>query len=319
MTGHGPYEMQAPEWYFANRGATLHSELGIVAVPPVESLRAMLPPEKLWPINDLWGLHDLSQARGPAYVAQLEQYYGPCENIEDFCRKAQMLNMECAKAMLEAWQSKQGGGCLIWMTQSAWPSLICQAYDYSFEPTAAYFGLKKASEPIHVLWDSHANQIKVANDTIRNLHNVTAEAEIYDFAGKRRWQRSVAIDVPAASAQVCFPLALPADLTATYFIKLKLTGGTLLSDNFYWASQKDHDYSSLDSLPKVALSAFARQVIAGNECAVLATVANPSATVVPMVRLKLTGAVRPSSVAGVLRGQLFQPVAGREQIRAHRS
>jgi hypothetical protein len=290
VTGHGPYEMQAPEWYFANRGASLHSELGIVAVPPVESMRAMLPPEKLWPINDLWGLHDLSQARGPAYLAQIERYYGPSENIEDFCRKAQMLNMECSKAMLEAWQSKQGGGCLIWMTQSAWPSLICQAYDYSFEPTAAYFGLKKASEPIHILWDSHANEIKVANDTIGDLRGVTAEAEIYDFAGNRRWQRSMAIDIPAASARVCFPLTLPADLTPIYFIKLTITSSTLLSNNFYWASQKDHDYSSLDNLPKVALSGFARQVISGNKCAVLATVTNPSATVVPMVRLKLSGA-----------------------------
>jgi len=289
VTGHGPYEMQTPEWYFANRGASLHSELGIVAVPPVESMRAMLPPEKLWPINDLWGLHDLSQARGPAYLAQLEQYYGPSANLEDFCRKAQMLNMECSKAMLEAWQSKQGSGCLIWMTQSAWPSLICQAYDYYFEPTAAYFGFKKACEPIHILWDCHANQIKVANDTLNDLHGVTAEAQMYDFAGNRKWRHSITIDVPAATAQVCFPLVLPADLSPIYFIKLKLTGGTLLSDNFYWASRKDHDYSSLDMLPKVALSGFAHQVIDGNRCTLLATITNPSATVAPMIRLKLAG------------------------------
>ncbi len=218
VTGHGPYEMQAPEWYFANRGSSLHSELGIVAVPAVESMRAMLPAEKLWPINDLWGLHDLSQARGPAYLAQLGKYYGPAADLEDFCRKAQMLNWECSKAMLEAWQSKQGSGCLIWMTQAAWPSLICQAYDYYFEPAAAYFGFKKACEPVHIFWDSHSNQIMVANDTLDDLKGLKAEAEIYDFTGHRRMYRSTIIDVPAATAQVCFPLSPPADLTPIYFI-----------------------------------------------------------------------------------------------------
>jgi Exo-beta-D-glucosaminidase Ig-fold domain/Glycosyl hydrolases family 2/Glycosyl hydrolases family 2, sugar binding domain len=290
VTGHGPYEMQAPEWYFANRGASLHSELGIVAVPPAESMRAMLPPEKLWPINDLWGLHDLSQARGPAYLAQIEKYYGQFGDLEDFCRKAQMLNMECSKAMLESWQSKQGSGCLIWMTQSAWPSLICQAYDYYFEPTAAYFGFKKACEPIHILWDSHTNEIKVANDTLSDLHNVTAEAEIYDFSGKQSWKRSAVIDVPSASARVCFPLEPPANLSAVYFIKLRLTGGGLLSDNFYWVGRKDHDYSSLDTLPKVTLSASVSRTVAGNQNFLLATISNPSASVGLMIRLKLVGA-----------------------------
>jgi hypothetical protein len=290
VTGHGPYEMQSPDWYFANRGTSLHSELGIVAVPPVESMRAMLPPEKLWPINDLWGLHDLSQARGPAYLAQLEQYHGPSANLEDFCRKAQMLNMECSKAMLEAWQSKQGSGCLIWMTQSAWPSLICQAYDYYFEPTAAYFGFKKACEPIHILWDRHTNEVKVANDTLNDLHGVIAEAQIFDFTGNTKWHRAAVIDVPAGTARVCFPLSLPPDLTSIYFIKLKLNSGTPLSDNFYWASRPGHDYSSLELLPKVTLTGLARQIISADQCALLASITNSSTTVVPMVRLKLSGA-----------------------------
>jgi hypothetical protein len=285
VTGHGPYEMQAPEWYFAHRGESLHSELGIVAVPPVQSMRAMLPREKLWPINDLWGLHDLSQARGPVYVAQLEKYYGRATGLQDFCRKAQMLNMECSKAMFEAWQSKQGGGCLIWMTQSAWPSLICQVYDYYFEPTAAYFGLKKAAESIHIFWDSAPNRVKVANDTLADLHDVTAEAAIYDLSGARKWKRSIMLNVPAGSARSCFPLPSSANLTSVYFIKLKLRANGQSFDNFYWAGTNNHDYTALNSLPKVSLSISATEKRTGDQRNLLATVANLSHTVAPMVRL----------------------------------
>jgi Exo-beta-D-glucosaminidase Ig-fold domain/Glycosyl hydrolases family 2/Glycosyl hydrolases family 2, sugar binding domain len=296
VTGHGPYEMQAPEWYFANRGSSLHSELGIVAVPPVESMRAMLPAEKLWPINDLWGLHDLSQARGPAYLAQLEKYYGPAADPEDFCRKAQMLNWECSKAMLEAWQSKQGSGCLIWMTQAAWPSMICQAYDYYFEPTAAYFGFKKACEPVHILWDCHSNQIMVANDSLDDLRGVTAEAEIYDFSGRAVWQRRMTVDVASGSARSCFALSPPADVTPIYFIKLKLQGSGLLSENFYWNGGKEHDYAGLTKLEKVNLSGSARLRIDGDQTALTATIVNSSSTVALMIRLRLVGAESGRSV-----------------------
>ena len=49
VTGYGPYDDRNPEWYFANRGKTLHSELGIVAVPSVESMRAMMSATNLGP------------------------------------------------------------------------------------------------------------------------------------------------------------------------------------------------------------------------------------------------------------------------------
>ena len=208
-TGGGPYEVQYPEWYFLNRGTTLHSELGIVAVPPAESMRAMLPPDRQWPINDLWGLHDLSQARGPAYVKRINASYGPSSSLDEFCLKAQMLNLESAKAMEEAWQSKQGSGGLIWMTQAAWPSVICQAYDYYFEPTAAYFGFRTACEPLHILWDQGTDEIKVANDTITGQAGLTAEASMYDLQGRERWHRSAPVSVPTASASVLLPAVSP--------------------------------------------------------------------------------------------------------------
>jgi Exo-beta-D-glucosaminidase Ig-fold domain len=51
--------------------------------------------------------------------------------------------------MYEA-QSKNRMGLLILMSHPCWPSMVWQTYDYYLEPTAGYFGAKKASEPLHI-------------------------------------------------------------------------------------------------------------------------------------------------------------------------
>ncbi len=61
----------------------------------------------------------------------------------------------------------------------------------------------------------------------------------------------------------------------------------MLSDNFYWASAQDHDYTGLSNLPKVDLSGSARQAIHGNQTVLVATIGNPSSTIALMIRLKL--------------------------------
>ncbi len=61
VTGHASYEPHPASWYFKNKGVTLQSEMGIVCVPTADSMRLMLPQENLWPINDMWLLHDFYQ------------------------------------------------------------------------------------------------------------------------------------------------------------------------------------------------------------------------------------------------------------------
>jgi hypothetical protein len=291
VTGRGPYEVKDPEWYFANRGATFHSEQGIVCVPPVESMRAMMPEEDLWPINDMWAIHDYQTPRAPLYTKRIEERYGVATGIEDYCRKAQMVNLETAKAIYESLQSRQGGGLLVWMTQSAWPSLICQLYDYYFEQTAAYFGAKKACEPLHILWDQHSNVVKVANDTITDQKNLRADAWIYDVAGCEQWHKTMNLDVPVTSARDCFFLNLPDHLTRVFFVKLKLSrNGTVLSDNFYWSGGQNGDCTDLNKLPHVNLPLSANMSAEADGYRITATVSNSTPSVALAIRLKLVRA-----------------------------
>jgi len=300
VTGHGPYEVRDPEWYFANRGRTFHSEQGIVCVPPVESMRAMLPADRLWPINDLWAVHDYQTPRMPLYTRRIGDRYGAPTGIEDYCRKAQMVNYESAKAMCEALQSHQGGGLLVWMTQSAWPSLICQLYDYYFEPTAAYFGTKIACRPVHIFWDNDAGRVKVANDTPSRIEGLNASLFVYDVAGKLLRHEEAGIAVETTSVADVFSLPARSPAAGTVFIKLELKrNDSVVSDNFYWSNGPGGSCRDLNTLPQVALLSDARRVTDGPSMRIRVTLANPSSSVALMARLKVTRAASGTRVLPV--------------------
>ncbi|HEY1790475.1 MAG TPA: glycoside hydrolase family 2 [Verrucomicrobiae bacterium] len=288
VTGYGPYDDRSPEWYFANRGKALHSELGIVAVPSVETMRAMMPATNLWPINDMWAVHDYQSPRSENYTKRIIQRYGAPTGIDDYCRKAQMVNMETAKAMFECLRANRGSGELIWMTQSAWPDLICQLYDYYFEPTAAYFGAKEGAKPLHIFWDSNADTIKTANDTLNDESDLTAEAWAYDLAGKKMWHKSTRLNVPSGSVKNCFAIQRPADPSAVFFIKLNLRHGKeVLDGNVYWSTCKSGSCTNLDQLPRVALPVTAAGVDDGQTYRLAVHISNPTPNVALMIRLKM--------------------------------
>jgi len=289
VTGLGPYETKDPKWYFENRGTTFHTEQGIVCVPPAESLKEMMPEEYLWPINDMWGKHDWTQPRVKIYTNDLENSYGKATNLEDFCKKAQMMNMEGPKAMMETWQSNRGGGVIVWMTHPAWPSLICQTYDYYFEPTAAYFAFKKGSEPLHVLWRADNNKVQVANNLQKSFGSLQVKAFVYDLSGNKIIEKNNSLEVLPNSVTDFFALEIPETISQVHFIKLQLVDseGNVLSDNFYWRSSKYMDYKLLNSLPKVLVKANASQKTEANTTTLKINVTNNSANIALMLRLKV--------------------------------
>jgi len=288
VTGGGPYEVRDVAWYFANRGKTFHSELGIVAVPPVESMRKMMPAANLWPINDMWAIHDYQSPRCDLYTQRIKDRYGEPAGIEDYCRKAQMVNIESAKAMFECLQARQGSGILIWMTQSAWPALICQLYDYYFEMTGAYFGAKRGAEPVHIFWDSHADVIKAANNTATGAGGLTAKMRVYSLDGKQIDAKSAAVDLKPTSVVDVFPIQRPTTGSGVFFVKLTLErGGRTVSENFYWNCAEGGSCKALDTLPRVRLSARARRSQVGDMLRFAVTLTNVTRDVAPAIRLKV--------------------------------
>ena len=82
--------------------------------------------------------------------------YGEVTGIGDYFKKSNLAVYETHRAMFEAYNQKKQStttGIIQWMLNNPWPSMIWHLFDYYYEPTAAYFAVKKANEPIHIQYD----------------------------------------------------------------------------------------------------------------------------------------------------------------------
>ena len=177
-----------------------------------------------------------------------------------------------------------------WMSHPAWPSFVWQTYDYYLEPTAAYFGAKKASEPLHIQWNPASDGVEVVNYSAGAREGLTARAEILGLDGGARWERSASLDSAEDSVTIPFKLEYPKDLSPTHFIRLKLLrDGRTLSENFYWRGLEEGVFTALRQLPSVRLGASTRVERNGDRWTLTTELANRSKAPALMVRLKAVG------------------------------
>jgi beta-galactosidase/beta-glucuronidase len=276
LSGSGPWLTMDAAWYYrpypmlygykGKPSYGFRTEIGTVVFTTFESFKRFMPQEAWWPENELWNRHFFGKSAANAgpdrFTKMLAQYYGEPTGIEDFCRKAQLMNLESNRAMYEGWAHhlwNDATGIMTWMSQSAYPSFVWQTYDYYYDPTGAYWGVKKACEPLHVQWSCADNSVKVINTTRADLSHATVSAAVYNLDGKpvAACAQQATLDAAANSATPAFTLRLDAPaLTDVHFIRLRLTdaAGKLLSENLYWhSSRQEVDYRALNTLPKSKL------------------------------------------------------------------
>ncbi|RYY57878.1 MAG: beta-mannosidase [Chitinophagaceae bacterium] len=265
-----------PYPYGSDRGYGMRSEIGTATFPVYESVIKFIPKEKHWPLptddqlknqdDNVWNKHyfgkEASNANPVNYKTAVNTQFGESDGLESFCEKAQYINIEVMKGMYEAWNDKMNhdaSGLLLWMSQSAYPSFVWQTYDYYYDAGGAYWGARKACEPLHIQWNSSSNSVKVINASAAGLSEVTARASVYNLDGKPAFAQGVKLSVASATAAEAFVLEFgrPQGLTDLHFIRLELLdkNGKLLSENFYWRNgSKELDYTPLNTLPPVKLS-----------------------------------------------------------------
>jgi hypothetical protein len=258
VSGHGPYHALPPAEYFQIADEKLHSEIGMPNIPPVESVRLMMPERAMWPQGLDWGLHDFSLdgAQGAkSFYSIIDESYGGADSAEQWISLAQFVNYEGYRAMFES-QSRYRAGLLLWMSHPCWPSFVWQTYDYFFEPTAAYFGCKLASEPLHIQWNRDAEMIEVVNYSGGDRRGLSARVEIFDMDGARMGDRTVVVDSKEDSVVTAFAMVYPKGLSAVHLLRLTLTQGTMvISRNDYVRSLMEGDYRAIRSLAKARVGA----------------------------------------------------------------
>lgn len=226
LSGSGLWKNYKPSFYFADasnsifgdtypkgKGWGLRSEIGTAVFTTYESFKKFIPAENLWPRNEMWNKHffgPLAKNGGPdVYENALNYSYGKANNIEEFCEKAQLLNIETNKAMYEGWLNHlwdDASGIMIWMSQSAYPSLVWQTYDYYYDLTGAYWGVKKACEPLHILWNSNDNSVKLVNTTLNDYKGLQVSADIFNIKGERlsSLSKKEIIDISSNTVKTAF-------------------------------------------------------------------------------------------------------------------
>jgi hypothetical protein len=290
VSGHGPYLALPPTFYFRGADTKLHSEIGMPTIPPIESVREMMPESAIWPQGLDWGLHDfcLEGAQGgAAFRTIIEESYGGADSAEEWISLAQFVNYEGYRAMFEA-QSKYRMGLLLWMSHPCWPSFVWQTYDYYFEPTSAYFGCKKASEPLHIQWNRTTETIEVVNYSAGNVQGLSAQVEVLNMDGALMWTKTASLDSAEDTTSACIEMEYPVGLTPVHFIRLTLKrGGGALSMNFYLRGLQEGNYRAIRLLPKARLRATTNTERQGERWLLTTELQNTSAYPALMTRLNV--------------------------------
>jgi exo-1,4-beta-D-glucosaminidase len=315
----GPYEYVAPSYWLLDRqhggahGFNTETSPG-PAVPPVESLRKMLPEEHLWPIDSWWNFHAGGGVFRDIHVFTnaLSERYGKPANVKDYSRKAQAMTYEGERAMFEAFERNKytSTGVIQWMLNNAWPSMIWHLYDYYLRPGGGYFGTKTACEPLHILYSYDDDSVAVVNSHFESFRGLKASAKVFNLDMSEKFSREATFDLASDGVAKLFTIPQLQGLSTTYFVRLSLEDAArqVVSSNFYWLSTKQdaHDWEhstwyytpqksfadlrGLETLPPVELRASAAGEVKDDNRSVRLTVENPSASLAFQVHLKMESA-----------------------------
>ena len=304
VSGGGPYRALPPKDYFSLWGHdTFHSERGMPNVMNYEDMVRAFGIENIEPVNTMqhpnpiYGLHDytLGVVPGAASAQSADSFngiiakaFGEPADAKEFAALAQWVNYDGYRAIFEA-RSEQRRGMILWMSHPAWPSMVWQTYDYYFEPTGAYFGSKKACEPLHILWNPLHDDIEVVNYHAGLRRGLTASCDLVNLDGSVVWNREAPLDIREDETVVCFPLEFPAELTEVYFIRLRLTdaAGTVLSENLYWRGREEGNLKALRTVAQASPEWKVTRTSNDTEHAFELTVRNDGPVPALMLRLKV--------------------------------
>jgi hypothetical protein len=295
----GPYNWRQPEEYFTEDAKGFAVELGTPSFPTLESWKRTIPAADLWPISDVWAYHDWHQTGNGAvssYMKAMDAQFGPATGLEDFERKAQMLQYVSYRAILEGFNAglwKTNSARMFWMTQPAWPSSAWQIFSSDYDTHAAFYGTKKASEPVHVQMNLPDFKVIVVNNGRTPLAGATVHARVTTLDNKLVAERTAAVSADAGLTADALTLDLaPTLANGMVLVSLDVTSasGEILSRNVYWQGRDDAAYRALDGMPQVRLTAKAASRNEGTDRVTSVDLANPSGTAAIETKLTLFGA-----------------------------
>jgi exo-1,4-beta-D-glucosaminidase len=278
----GPYDWVPPSYWMQDSthgGAWAYNTETSpgAAVPPIESMRKMIPERDIkWPLDSVWLFH----AAGGQFTHLLDRFnealskrYGTPTSAEDYTKTSQLMTYEGERAMFEAYRRNKytSTGVIQWMFNNAWPSIYWHLFDWYLLPAGGYFGTKNANQPVHALYSYDDRSVAVVNAFHKQVPNVHVRTRMLALDGTEKFSRDTTFDLPADTSMKLFTLPEPAGIQGAYLVDVRLDGS---NPNLYWLSTTPDvladtstwymtpvksyaDYTALRSMPAASVRATA--------------------------------------------------------------
>jgi exo-1,4-beta-D-glucosaminidase len=307
----GPYEYEPPNYWYVDKknGGAFGFDTEVspgAQPPPLESLQRMFSKEHWWPPDETWNFHaGRSEFKNmDRYMIAFNKRYGEAEDIYDFAARSQAMNYEAIRAMYEAFGIRKpvSTGIVQWMLNAAWPKMFWQLYDYYLMPGGAFYGARKANQPLNIAYDYETHSVHIINDTYNAFSNLDAEINVFSEDSKSIVSKIVKTSIGENESKKILDLQeIPK--VPVYFLSLKLKDSQdkVIADNFYWLPEKQDvydfkgsdwyytpikeyaDFTPLNKLPPVKIGVEENWTDNG----VSVTLKNPEAKIAFFIELKI--------------------------------
>ena len=311
----GPYEYVSPAyWYHAEApggafGFNTETCTG-ASLPVRESIEQMIG-RNCWPIDSVWNYHCTAAASAFNNLNVLSRTisarYGEATGFDDYLRKADMVGYDGTRAMFDAFRynSPKATGLIQWMLNSARPALYWQLYDYYLRPTAAFYGVKKACQPVQLVYNYLDRSVRAVNSLLDSV-TVTARMKVYGISGQLLDSQDKQLTIPANGHVAAFQLKPLTEPNAYLFLEASpltshpspLTNVYALSadtDTFDWAKSDwtgtpmlhHADHKAISAIPTDGCRISETHKTADGKTFVTLTVTNPTNRVAYFLHLSL--------------------------------
>lgn len=277
--GDGPYGIQSLKTFWAHRTYPFNSEIGSVGIGDSTSLARFLPKSSLpvrLPEPDAKNGYDHTTLIDSVW--QYHKYigydhyinkYGKPGSVSKFAQIAQLINYNQYRALMEGFTAHQWDwytGFIIWKTQNPWTAMRGQMYDYYLDPNSCLYGLKKGAEKIHLMFNPADSGVYIVNNTYKTVRNLVMDIKVSHFDGDTKLiTRTITQAIaqhPKLLLKLSGALSRPAAAKGLLLsLRLLDLHKNIVSNNIYWTSDADGNYSGLQDMAKATVAIKANWTI----------------------------------------------------------
>ena len=233
------------------------TEYGTSGAASVETLRAIMPQENLWPIrttDPYWRWHKAFAAYGDDNwmgSAQYRYLFGELPDLETTVRCSQFIQAEGLRYANQAMRRRiwHRSACAFWTYDEPWPNAAhgC-VIEYSGRPKMAYFYAKQSYAPVDVS-AVYSNLVRETdkplaveiwgtNDRAQKPSDCRCRYKILDLQGRMLAEQTLKVDLPPESSQKLYDIGWtpPASMDGSVILlnlELLSRANTVLARNLY--------------------------------------------------------------------------------------